>query len=58
MLLNDDQRMLADLAARLFTDKADPDTVRAIRDGRIDSGYDQTLWQAMGEAGLTGILVP
>ena len=56
MLLN--QRMLADLAARLFTDKADPDTVRAIRDGRIDSGYDQTLWQAMGEAGLTGILVP
>ncbi|MES1952101.1 acyl-CoA dehydrogenase [Salinisphaera sp. S4-8] len=58
MILNEEQQMLADLAERLFADKASVDTLRAIRAGSHGSDYDRELWQAMVESGLTGILVP
>lgn len=58
MILNEEQQMLADLAARLFNDKAKIDTLRAIRAGEHGADYDTELWQAMVESGLTGILVP
>ena len=58
MILNEEQQMLADLAERIFADKASVDTLRAIRGGSHGNDYDQDLWQAMAESGLTGILVP
>lgn len=58
MLLSEEQQMVADLAERLLADKADVDTVRAIRDGRVEDKYDRALWAAVAEAGLTGIVVP
>ncbi|GAB3684969.1 acyl-CoA dehydrogenase family protein [Salinisphaera aquimarina] len=58
MILNEEQQMLADLAERLFADKASVDTLRAIRGGSHGGDYDNALWQAMIESGLTGILVP
>lgn len=58
MILNEEQQMLADLAERLFADKASVATLRAIRDGSVEADYDTDLWQAMIESGLTGILVP
>ncbi|MBS63697.1 acyl-CoA dehydrogenase family protein [Salinisphaera sp.] len=58
MILNEEQQMLADLAERIFADKASVDTLRAIRGGSHGQDYDHELWQAMVESGLTGILVP
>ena len=58
MILNEEQQMLADLAERIFADKASVDTLRAIRGGSHGNDYDQDLWQAMVESGLTGLLVP
>ncbi|MGF7149141.1 alkylation response protein AidB-like acyl-CoA dehydrogenase [Sphingomonas zeicaulis] len=51
--LNDDQRSLRDLAARIFDDACSDDAIRAF----ADSGqpYDKALWQTLAEAGLLGI---
>ena len=48
MILNEEQQMLADLAERIFADKASVDTLRAIRGGIHGNDYDHELWQAMG----------
>lgn len=58
MILSEEQQMLADLAERLFQDKASIVTLREIRAGSRDEEYDTALWQAMIESGFTGILVP
>ncbi|MCU5784451.1 acyl-CoA dehydrogenase [Alcanivorax balearicus MACL04] len=58
MRLNDEQQMLQDSVARLMADKGPVSRLRELRDSRDEKGYDQPLWQAMVEAGLTGILVP
>ncbi len=58
MKLNDEQQMLQDSVARLMADKGPVSHLRQLRDEQSDKGYDEPLWQAMVEAGLTGILVP
>ncbi len=58
MRLNDEQQMLQDSVARLLADKGPVSRLRQLRDEHDQQGYDQPLWNAMVEAGLTGMLVP
>ncbi|HEX5678245.1 MAG TPA: acyl-CoA dehydrogenase family protein, partial [Alcanivorax sp.] len=58
MKLNDEQQMLQDSVARLMADKGPVSHLRELRDRNDEKGYDEPLWHAMVEAGLTGILVP
>ncbi|MBM1142869.1 acyl-CoA dehydrogenase family protein [Alcanivorax sp. ZXX171] len=58
MKLNDEQQMLQDSVARLMADKGPVSRLRQLRDENSEKGYDEPLWHAMVEAGLTGILVP
>jgi alkylation response protein AidB-like acyl-CoA dehydrogenase len=46
--------IVAETAARIFADLADPQTVNASRDG----GWKAPLWQALAESGLTLAWVP
>ncbi len=57
MQLNDEQQMLQDMAVRLFSDKAPISSLPQPRASNDPKGYDADLWQAMVEAGMTGILV-
>ena len=41
-----------------MADKGPVSHLRELRDRNDEKGYDEPLWQAMVEAGLTGILVP
>ena len=58
MKLNDEQQMLQDSVARLMADKGPVSHLRELRDRNDEKGYDEPLWHAMVESGLTGILVP
>jgi acyl-CoA dehydrogenase len=46
--------IVADTAARIFADLADPQTINGSRDGR----WKEPLWRALAEAGLTLAWVP
>jgi len=54
--LNDEQRMLSDSAARLFTDRYTFETrIAALKSAE---GWSRDLWSAMAEMGLLGIGLP
>jgi len=58
MKLNDEQQLLQDSVARPMADKGPVSRLRELRDNNSEKGYDEPLWSAMVEAGLTGIVVP
>lgn len=57
MLLNDDEKMLAETAEGFFADKAPAKQLRELRDNRDEAGYDKGLWQEMADMGFTGVLI-
>ncbi|MGH6727275.1 MAG: acyl-CoA dehydrogenase family protein, partial [Pseudolabrys sp.] len=52
--MTESDRIVAETAARIFADLADPQTVN----DADDSGWKQPLWGAMAEAGLPLAWVP
>jgi 3-oxocholest-4-en-26-oyl-CoA dehydrogenase beta subunit len=55
--LTDEQRVTAELAAKLLGDKSTPEPLRAL-DHADDLRFDRELWRAMADAGLLGIALP
>jgi alkylation response protein AidB-like acyl-CoA dehydrogenase len=56
--LNDEQTMLRDMV-REWSDKESPVTAfRKLRKAAPAEGYDPAAWQALGEMGLAGIVIP
>ncbi|PHR93200.1 MAG: acyl-CoA dehydrogenase [Robiginitomaculum sp.] len=58
LLLNDDEKMLAESASGFFADKAPVTQLRELRDSNDETGYSKSLWAEMAEMGFTGVLVP
>ena len=58
LVLNDEQRMLQDSARAFISESAPVAHLRALRDGRDDTGFSRDLWKKFAEMGFCGILVP
>ncbi len=58
LVLNDEQRMLQDSARVFISESAPVAHLRALRDGRDDTGFSRDLWKKFAEMGFCGILVP
>ncbi|MEY1662148.1 acyl-CoA dehydrogenase family protein [Isoalcanivorax beigongshangi] len=58
MTFTDEHRLLHDYAERLLREQGPVSHLRALRDNDDELGYDAPLWQAMIDAGWTGLLVP
>ena len=58
-LLNDDQKMLQETAAKFLAEEGGPTKqLRHWRDTGCTDGYGTALWKRFGELGLTGIFIP
>lgn len=57
LVLNEDEKMLAETADSFFKDKAPVKALRTLRDERHETGFDRTLWSEMAEMGFTGVLI-
>jgi len=57
LVLNEDEKMIAEMAEGFFADKAPVKQLRELRDNRDDTGYDRGLWQEMAEMGFAGVLI-
>lgn len=55
--LDEAQRAIAELAASVLRESA-TDSARAAAAVAADSGYDETLWKAMAQAGLLSLALP
>ncbi len=53
----EDLELLRDTAARFFSEQLPVDALRALRDGRDESGFDRDKWHAMVAMGWPGILI-
>ena len=53
-MVTESDHIVAETAARIFADLADPQTINRARDGR----WKEPLWRALSEAGLTLAWVP
>ncbi|PHR61372.1 MAG: acyl-CoA dehydrogenase [Robiginitomaculum sp.] len=58
LLLNEDEKMLAESAAGFFADKAPVRQLRALRDDKDETGFSKALWSEMADMGFTSVLVP
>lgn len=54
--LSDDQKMLADQARGLLSDRVTPDRLRKLIDSGAD--WDESLWRELAELGFLGAAVP
>lgn len=57
LVLNEDEKMLAETAEGFFADKAPVKALRSLRDERDEAGYDKALWQEMADMGFAGVLI-
>ncbi|MFN0186983.1 MAG: acyl-CoA dehydrogenase family protein [Aquabacterium sp.] len=58
LLLNDEQRLLADSARGFFAEQAPVAALRALRDTADVDGFSRALWQRCAEMGFAGVRVP
>ena len=58
LVLNDEQRMLQDSARAFISENAPVAHLRALRDGRDETGFSRDLWRKFAEMGFSGILIP
>ncbi|MDO8862223.1 acyl-CoA dehydrogenase [Haliea sp. E1-2-M8] len=58
LVLNEEQRLLAETARDFLEQHAPVAALRALRDSRDASGYSQTLWQQMAELGWASVILP
>ena len=57
LVLNEDEKMLAETAEGFFADKSPVKAMRSLRDDRDETGYDKALWQEMADMGFAGVLI-
>ncbi len=58
LVLNEEQRLLAETAREFLQKQAPVSALRALRDSRDPLGYDATLWQQMAELGWASVILP
>jgi alkylation response protein AidB-like acyl-CoA dehydrogenase len=58
LVLTDDEAMLRDSAKGFLAEAAPVAQLRALRDGRDETGFSRELWRSIAEMGWTGVLVP
>lgn len=58
LVLNEEQRLLAETAREFLGEHAPVTALRALRDSRDATGYSQTLWQQMAELGWASVILP
>lgn len=58
LVLNEDQVMLKDAAARFLAGKATVSHLRVLRDSEDETGYDPAVWREMADMGWAGIAIP
>ncbi len=58
LVLNDDQRMIAQAADGFFADAAPVGEHRRLRDAKDAVGFSRDTWTAMAAMGFAGVLVP
>jgi len=58
LVLTEEQQLLQDTAREFIAEHYSVDTLRQLRDHRIDGGVDRAAWKQMAELGWAGINVP
>jgi alkylation response protein AidB-like acyl-CoA dehydrogenase len=58
LVLSDEQQLLQDSARDFVADQCSVDSLRQLRDNRVDSGFDRAAWKQMAELGWAGINIP
>ena len=58
LILNDDEKLLAESADGFFGEKAPVTALRKLRDDRSEDGIDRTLWAEMAAMGFAGVMIP
>ncbi|MEP6343551.1 MAG: acyl-CoA dehydrogenase family protein [Maricaulaceae bacterium] len=58
LVLNDDEKLLAESAEGFLNEKAPTEALRKLRDERAEDGIDRALWAEMAEMGFAGVLIP
>lgn len=58
LVLNDDEKLLAESAEGFLNEKAPVEGLRKLRDERSEDGIDRALWSEMSEMGFAGVLIP
>ncbi len=58
LLLNEEQTLLKDYTHSFFGEKLPISALRALRDGKNETGFDRDLWRQMAEMGWAGVLLP
>ena len=58
LVLNDDEKMMRDMAEGFFADKAPVSALRKLRDSDDATGFDRDLYSEMASMGFTGIVIP
>ena len=57
LVLNDDEKLLAESAEGFLNEKAPVETLRKLRDERSEDGIDRALWSEMAAMGFAGVLI-
>lgn len=58
LVLNEEQRLLAETAREFLGEHAPVAALRALRDSRDATGYSRELWQHMAELGWASVILP
>ncbi len=58
LVLNDDEKMMRDMAEGFFADKAPVAALRKLRDSADATGFDRDLYAEMASMGFAGIVIP
>ena len=57
LILNDDEKLLAESADGFFGEKAPVTALRKLRDERSEDGIDRDLWAEMAAMGFAGVMI-
>ena len=58
LILDEEQRMLADTAAQFIRESAPVERLRTLRDEKDETGYSLGLWKEVAELGWLGLQIP
>ena len=58
LVLTEEQQLLQDTAREFIAEHYSVDTLRQLRDHRVDGGVDRAAWKQMAELGWAGINIP
>ena len=58
LVLNEEQRLLAETAREFLQENAPVAALRSLRDSRDTTGYSRDLWRQMAELGWASVILP